>query len=177
MPQNSTKKYFLVSDYFSCKNGPIDLVRGWFSSLDIGTYILPTCRPSSTSMGPFGGAKMPQNSINTHFLAVFDHFFSRMGVLIWLGAHFQERTLKHTSRPLASLCAPFWVQLGMPKCPKTAQKTYFLVALGHFFLISFLISLGAYFQAKTLWHTSCLPAGLCVPFRVHFGVPKCPKTA
>jgi hypothetical protein len=37
MPQNSIKNYFLFLDYFSYKNGPIDLVRGLFSSLDIGT--------------------------------------------------------------------------------------------------------------------------------------------
>jgi hypothetical protein len=38
MPQNNIKlNYFLVVlDYFSNKNGPNDLVRGLFSSLDIG---------------------------------------------------------------------------------------------------------------------------------------------
>jgi hypothetical protein len=44
MPQNSIQNYFwVVSYYFSYKNGPNDLVRGLFSCLDIGTYILPTC--------------------------------------------------------------------------------------------------------------------------------------
>jgi hypothetical protein len=57
MPQNSMKRYFLVvSDYFSYKNGPIDLVRGLFSSLDIGTYFPPTYGPLSTFEGPIGGA-------------------------------------------------------------------------------------------------------------------------
>jgi hypothetical protein len=65
MPQNSIKNYFLeVFDLLSYKNWPIDLVRGLFSSLNIGTYILPNCRPLSTFLGPFGGAQMPQNSIN-----------------------------------------------------------------------------------------------------------------
>jgi hypothetical protein len=75
MPQNRIKNYFLVvSDYFSYKNGSIDLVMGIFSSIDIRTYILPTCRPLNTFLGPFGGAQMPQNVIDTHFMAVLDHF-------------------------------------------------------------------------------------------------------
>jgi hypothetical protein len=64
MPQNSIKNYFLVVlEYFSFKNGLNDLVRGLFSSLDIGTYILLSCGPLSTILGPFGAAQMPQNSI------------------------------------------------------------------------------------------------------------------
>jgi hypothetical protein len=40
MPQKCIKSYFLVvSDYFIYKNGPIDLIRGLFSNLDIGTHI------------------------------------------------------------------------------------------------------------------------------------------
>jgi hypothetical protein len=71
MPQNSIKNDFLVvSDYFSYENGPIDLVRGLYSSLDIGTNNFPTCMPSSTFLVPFGGAKMPQNSIKSYFLVV-----------------------------------------------------------------------------------------------------------
>jgi hypothetical protein len=42
MPLNSIKNYFwVVLYYFSYKNGPNDLVRGLFSCLDVGTYILP----------------------------------------------------------------------------------------------------------------------------------------
>jgi hypothetical protein len=75
MPQNSIKNYVLVvSDYFSYNSGPIDLVRGSFSKLDIGTNILFTSKPLCTFLGPIGGAQMPKNSINTHFLAVLDHF-------------------------------------------------------------------------------------------------------
>jgi hypothetical protein len=62
MPENSIKNYFRVLYYFSYKNGPIDLVRGLFSSLDVGTYIPPACRPLSTFLSLFGGAQMPQNS-------------------------------------------------------------------------------------------------------------------
>jgi hypothetical protein len=80
MTQNSLKSYFLVvSDYFSYKNGPIDFVRSLFLNLDIGIYIPPTCGPLSTFLGPIGGAQMPQNSINTHFLAVLDHFSYKNG--------------------------------------------------------------------------------------------------
>jgi hypothetical protein len=60
MPQNSTKTYFLVAlDDFFLKNGLIDMVKGLFSSLNIGTYILPPCGPLSTFLGPFGDARMP----------------------------------------------------------------------------------------------------------------------
>jgi hypothetical protein len=69
----------VVSDYFSYKNGPVDLVRGLFSSLNIGKTSLPTCRPLSFFFGPFWGAQMPQNSINTHFMAVLDHFSYKNG--------------------------------------------------------------------------------------------------
>jgi hypothetical protein len=80
MRQNSIENYFLVvSDVFSYKNGPIELVRGLFSNLDIEKYISPTCRPSSSFLGPFWGAQMPLNSINTHFLGVLDHFFNKNG--------------------------------------------------------------------------------------------------
>jgi hypothetical protein len=67
--------------------------------------------------------------------------------------------------------------MGVPKYPKTALKDIFW-----FWTISptgmgLLIWLGAYFQTKTLSHTAKLLWGLCVPFWVHLGVPKCPKTA
>jgi hypothetical protein len=54
-------------DYFSYKNGPNDLVRGLFSSLDVGTYILPICRPLGTFLIPLWGAQMPQNSMKDFF--------------------------------------------------------------------------------------------------------------
>jgi hypothetical protein len=72
MPQNSIKNVFLfVLDYFSYKNEPIDLVRGLFSSLDIGTYIPITCWSVCTFLGPFGGAQMPQNRIKRLFSGCF----------------------------------------------------------------------------------------------------------
>jgi hypothetical protein len=61
-------------DYFSYKNGPNDLIRGLFSSLNIGKYIPLNCRTFSTFSGPFGGAPMPQNSIKNYCLVVFDYF-------------------------------------------------------------------------------------------------------
>jgi hypothetical protein len=72
MHQNSIKNYFLDDlDYFSYKNGPIDLVKGFFSSLDIGTYIQLTWRSVCTFMGPFGGAQMPQYRIKRLFSGCF----------------------------------------------------------------------------------------------------------
>jgi hypothetical protein len=44
-------------------NGPIDLIRGLFSSLEIGTYIPATFGPLCTFLGPFEGAQIPQSGI------------------------------------------------------------------------------------------------------------------
>jgi hypothetical protein len=56
MPQNSIKNNFLVVlDYLFYKNGPMDLVRGLFSNLNIGTHFPPTYGPSSTFLVSFGG--------------------------------------------------------------------------------------------------------------------------
>jgi hypothetical protein len=101
MPQNSIKNYFLVvSDYFSYKN---DLVRGLFTSLDIGTNNLPTFRPLCTFFGLFGGAETPPNIINTHFLGVFDHFSYNNRPIDFDRGPFSS-SLGHTSRTLAGLC-------------------------------------------------------------------------
>ena len=108
---------------------------------------------------------MPQNSRKKY---IFWYFWTisptRMGILIWLGAFFQTKTLGHTSHPLATFLYLFWVHMGVPKYPKTALKTIFwllwtisLTGMG------LLIWLGAYFQTKTLGHTSRPLVGLCVP--------------
>jgi hypothetical protein len=71
-PKTAQKTYFLVPpDHYFLKNGLIDMLRGLFSSLNIGTYILPTCKPLCTFLGPFGGAQMPQNNIKELFLGCF----------------------------------------------------------------------------------------------------------
>jgi hypothetical protein len=90
MPQNSIKNYFrVVSYYFSYKNGPNNLVWGLFSSLDVRTYILPTCRPLCTFLGPFGGTQMPQDSIKKIIIWLFWVVYpGKMGLMIWLGAYF-----------------------------------------------------------------------------------------
>jgi hypothetical protein len=63
MPQNSIKNYFLVvSDYFSYNIGPIDLVRGSFSNLEIGTNILFTCEPLCTFLVQLGVPKCPKRA-------------------------------------------------------------------------------------------------------------------
>jgi hypothetical protein len=81
MPQNSLKNFFLaVLDYFFYKNGSNDLVRGLFSSLDIGTYILSICGPLYTFLGPFGGSpNSPEQHIKNYFLVVLDYFFYKNG--------------------------------------------------------------------------------------------------
>jgi hypothetical protein len=110
-------------------------------------------------LGPFGGAQMSQNSIKKHFYVVLDHFFYKNGSIDFVRALF-------TSRPLAGLCLPFWVHLGVPKCPKIAHKKhYFLVVLDHFSHKKGHIDLvGGIFRTKVLDHTSRPLAGLCLPF-------------
>jgi hypothetical protein len=100
-----------------------------------------------------------------------------MGLLIWLGAYFQALTLRHTFRPLPGHWVPYLVPLGCPTAPKQPEKTIFWL----FRTISptrmgLLIWLGAYFQARTLGHTTRLLAGHLVPFLVRLGMPKCPQT-
>ena len=60
--QKQKNKYFFlgVSDYFSYKNWRIDLVRGLFSSLDVGTYIPLTCGRLCNFLGLFGELKFPK---------------------------------------------------------------------------------------------------------------------
>jgi hypothetical protein len=48
----------IVLGHFSYKNGPNDLVRGSFSSIDIGPYIRPFARLSVLFLGPLRGAQM-----------------------------------------------------------------------------------------------------------------------
>jgi hypothetical protein len=65
---------------------------------------------------------MPQNSIKKIFSGLFWTIsLTRMGILIWLGAYFQAKTLGHTSQPFSGLCIPFWVHLVGAYCPN-AQK-------------------------------------------------------
>jgi hypothetical protein len=52
----------VVLEHFSYKNRPIDLVRGLFSSEDIGPYIPSTCGPLCTFLGPFGVLKSPKTA-------------------------------------------------------------------------------------------------------------------
>jgi hypothetical protein len=67
MAKNSIKRnsFLVVLDHFSRKIGSNDLVRGLFLCLDIGSYIVPTCGPLSTFLGPFGATQMAQNGKNT----------------------------------------------------------------------------------------------------------------
>jgi hypothetical protein len=75
-PKTAQKTYFLVAlDNFFLKNGLIDMVRGLFSSLNIETYILPTCGPLCNFLSPFGVAQIPQNSIKKLFSGCSYYFY------------------------------------------------------------------------------------------------------
>jgi hypothetical protein len=133
MPQNSIKNYFLVVlDYFSYKNGPIDLVRGLYSSLNIGTNNLPTCMPSSTFLGLFGGAQMPQNSIKCYFLVVSNYFSYKNGpndLVRGLSLSLDIATyIPSTCGPLSTFLGP----IGGAQMPQTSINTHFLAVLDHF---------------------------------------------
>jgi hypothetical protein len=86
MPINSKKTNFLVAlDHFFLMNVPDDMVRGLFSSLNIGTYILPTCGPLCTFSGPFGGAEMSKDSIKKTIIWLFWTISPRtMDLMIWV---------------------------------------------------------------------------------------------
>jgi hypothetical protein len=134
MPQNSIKKnYFLVVlDYFSYKNGPIDLVRGLFSGLDIGTNNLSTCRSLNTFLGPFGGAQMPQNSRKNYFLVVSDYFSYKNGPIDLVRGLFSSLD---NGTYIPPTCGPVCTFLGTfvgAQFPKQDKKNYFLVVLDHF---------------------------------------------
>jgi hypothetical protein len=89
-----TKTCFLVaSDIFSYKNGPNDLVRSLFLSLDIRPYIPPTCGPLNTFMGSLiRGAQIAPKWPEKHKKTVFWLFRTispeLMGLMIWLGSYF-----------------------------------------------------------------------------------------
>jgi hypothetical protein len=53
--QQKNDCFLVVSDHFSLTN---NLVMGLLLSLAIGPYILPTCGPLFTFLGPFGGAQL-----------------------------------------------------------------------------------------------------------------------
>jgi hypothetical protein len=80
---------------------------------------------------------------------------TRIGLLIWLGAYFKAKTLRHTFRPLAGLCVLFWVHLGRAQMPQNSIKKinfWFIWTISPT-RMGLLIWLWAYFQAKTLSHT------------------------
>jgi hypothetical protein len=135
MPQTSKNKYFLVVlDYFSYKNWSNDLVRGLFSSLDIGTYILSPCGPLCTFMGPFGGAQMPQYSIKNHFLIVLDYFPYKNGpndLVRGLFLSLDNGTyIPPTCRSLFTIFDPF----GAAQMPQKSIKKLYSGCFGLFLL-------------------------------------------
>jgi hypothetical protein len=87
---------------------------GAFFQADIEPNIPPTCRPLCTFFGPFEGTQMAQSGIEKTFSDCRPISPTRMGLKIWLGAHFEANTLGHTSSPPAGLCVLFWVHLGVP---------------------------------------------------------------
>jgi hypothetical protein len=108
MPQNSIKTYFLVVlDYFSQKNGPIELVRGLFSSLDIGTKNLPTCKSLCTILGPFGSAQKAQKCLNSFFLVVLDYIFYKNGRIDLIRGLFSSLDIGTYIPPTCGPCLPF----------------------------------------------------------------------
>jgi hypothetical protein len=65
---------------------------------------------------------MPKTSQKNIFWLFWTIPSTRMGLLIWLGAHFQAKTLGHTSRLLAGLCVPFLGPSGGAQMPSKDHK-------------------------------------------------------
>jgi hypothetical protein len=129
------KSYFLVApDHFFLKNGLIDMVRGLFSSLNIGTYILSTCGPMFTFLGPFGGTQMPQNSIKKHFRVVSYYISYKNGpndLVTGLFSSLYFRTyIPPTCGPLSTFLGPF----GRAQMPHDSIKKVSSGCLGSFLL-------------------------------------------
>ena len=135
MPQNSILNYFLVvSDYFFYKNGPIDLVRGLYSSLDIGTNNLPTCMPLNTLLVPFGGVQMPQNSIKCYFLVVLDYFSYKNGPIDLVRGLFLSLDIVTYIPPTCGPSSTFLGPNGGAQMPQTSINTHFWGCFGPFLL-------------------------------------------
>jgi hypothetical protein len=141
MPQNSINTHFLdVLDHFSYKNGPIDLVRGPFSNLETGTYFWPTCRCVHLFGSIWGCPNAPKQ--DEKLLSGCSGPFPLQEC-----AYYSVRSLFSSldiGTYIPSTCGPlstFLVHSGVPKCLKTAQKTYFMAALHHFFLKNELIDM------------------------------------
>jgi hypothetical protein len=73
------KPVFWLFWTISLKRIGIMIGLGAFLSLNMGSYILPTCGPWFTFLGPFGGAQMAKNSIKTCYLVVLDHLGTPIG--------------------------------------------------------------------------------------------------
>jgi hypothetical protein len=111
----------------SYNNGPNDLVRDLFLSLDIVTNALPTCGPLSIFVGPLGGARMLQNSIRHYNLVVLEYFTYNNGpndlergvfLSLDIGTY-----IPPTCGPLCTILGPF----GVPKCPKQHKIYIFFI--------------------------------------------------
>jgi hypothetical protein len=73
-----------------------------------------------------------KSSVKNSFRLFWNISPKRMGLMIWLGACYLVLTLGHTSRPLANLWGPFWVDLGVPKWPRKKKQHRKKQFSGHF---------------------------------------------
>jgi hypothetical protein len=122
-PKTVKRNYFLVVlDYFSYTNGPDDLFRGLFSNLDIKTYILQTCGPSCTFLGPFGGALMPQSNIKWVFLIVPDYFSHKNRPIYLVRGPFWSLNFGPYNRPTCGLLSIFFCPFGGALMPQNVHK-------------------------------------------------------
>jgi hypothetical protein len=140
MTKHGIKNLFSAcSGPFLLKNEPNDLVKGLTLSLDIGLYVPPTYKPSSTFLGLFEVPKWPKNGEKQHekpfFWLIWTISSKKMGLMIWLWAYFQVWTLGHTSSSLGAFGYFSWSIWRCPNSPRMAKnsiKTCFLVVLDHF---------------------------------------------
>jgi hypothetical protein len=100
-------------------------------------------------LGPIGGAQMPQNSINTHFFAVLDHFsYQKEPIDLVRGLFSNLDTGTYIWSTCGSVCT-FLGPFGGAQMPKNRiQKPIFwLFRTFSPTRMGLFIRLGAYFQA------------------------------
>jgi hypothetical protein len=134
-PKTAEKKHILVVwDYFSYRNGPIDLVRGLFSSYGIETYIPTTCRPLYTFLGPFRGAQMTQDSIKKYFLVVSDYFSYKNGPIDLVRGLFSSLDIETNNLLTCRLLCTFKGSFVVAQMPQNSIKKLFSGCFGLFLL-------------------------------------------
>jgi hypothetical protein len=137
-PKQHKKHFLVVLDHFSYyKNGPIDLVWGFFFS-----FLYPDHLKAFVSFfGPFEGAQMPQNSIKK--------LFSGYGPIDLVRDPFSSLNTGRYIRPTCGFVCIFLGPFGSAQMPQNSTKKliFWLLRNTSSYRTGLKLWLGAYFQA------------------------------